>query len=102
MTVQERACPRCEVHRTFRLWGGRSLCANCRFKWRNPELVRRESGLNTEPAAAGFNPVELARLQTYRMAVARGVYTDWPFTDAALSVRAETHNDEREPPCPTC
>ena len=98
MTVQDRACPRCEVHRTFRLWGGRSLCANCRFKWRNHEPIGREP----EPLMTRFNTVEYARLQTYRMAVARGVYTDWPLTDAASSERAETHQDEREPPCPTC
>jgi hypothetical protein len=47
------------------------------------DLVRREPGLETDPPAISFNTVEYARLQTYRMAVARGIYTDWPLSDGA-------------------
>jgi hypothetical protein len=72
MTIQERPCPGCGVPRTLRLWGGQSLCANCRRQW----LVRsRQSRTHT---VAEFTPNEVTRLTHYRDAVAHGLYSEWP------------------------
>ncbi len=33
MSVPERPCPACGIRHTLRLWGDRSLCANCKRQW---------------------------------------------------------------------
>jgi hypothetical protein len=83
MTIQERRCPHCAVPRTFRLWGGRSLCANCRCQWSTGKPTYSPRHDEAEFTAAGFTTEELARLRIYRAAVAHGLYTDWPSSNIA-------------------
>ena len=79
MTIQERKCPRCAAPLTFRLWRGRSLCANCKWQW--PNAIRGEktsATLNTGAVSPTtlMTSAQLERLRIYRAAVAHGFYTD--------------------------
>src|SRR6266545_7867412 len=103
MTIQERPCPQCAVPRTFRLWGGRSLCANCRCQWSNREPRHCLRGDETEPGAAHFTTEELVRLRIYRAAFAHSLYTDWPSSNDAHRIGAASYQMEGGvPPCQTC
>ncbi len=78
MLIQERSCPVCAVPRTFRLWGGRSLCANCKHQWPARFAL---SDLASRPEAwikrtLPFSPAELVRLRVYRAAVAHRFYNE--------------------------
>ncbi len=103
MTIQERPCPQCAVPRTFRLWGGRSLCASCRCQWSTREPRHSLRSHETEPGAARFTTEELARLRIYRAAFAHGLCTDWPSSNDAHRIRpASYQKEEGVPSCPTC
>jgi hypothetical protein len=78
MTIQERPWPRCATPRTFRLWRGRSVCANCKSQWTlelrgTTRTIAYRAG---SPTATPFTSSELARMRIYRAAVAHGFYTD--------------------------
>ena len=84
MTIVEQRCPRCAIRRTLSLgeWG--AFCCNCRLQWNAPARTRdidfrtRTADANPQP----FEHAELARLERYRMAIERGIYTDWPAPSA--------------------
>jgi hypothetical protein len=101
MTVQERACPACRIRRTLRLWGGRSLCANCKCQW-PARQIPGECASIPDPFTSG----ELARLRNYRAAIASGLYTDSlssaPVRPAASGTNTQVIWSRRSHPCPTC
>jgi len=77
MTIIERRCPRCAIRRTVSLgeWG--AYCWNCRHQWDIP--LRPGNIDRTERTSAfPFEPAELVRLERYRVAICKGIYTDWP------------------------
>ena len=91
MTIVERRCPRCAIKRTVQLaeWGG--FCFNCRLQLDVPARVaevastaQREAPDQT--AAYAFDAAELVRLERYRAAIQRRIYTDWPSTRHAGTV----------------
>jgi hypothetical protein len=81
MSFQELACPRCDVPRTFRLWRGRSLCANCKHQFHidaGIPIAHRTLPCAEARSASELSALEIARLIAYRPAVAHGVYSDYP------------------------
>lgn len=81
MSIQERACPRCNVSRTFRLWRGRSLCATCKHQFHIDTgfaIARRTPACAQAQSALELSAQQIARLYAYRSAVAHGLYSDYP------------------------
>jgi len=108
MSVQERPCPACGIRRTLRLWRHRSLCANCKHQWPARHSLGEFTPSPHPPANAihPFTASELARLRSYRAAVASGLYTDsLPSARYVAEGRDPDsgHMNQKEPPpCPTC
>lgn len=104
MTIQERPCPRCGVHRSFRLWLGRSMCANCKLQWAtqiSAGTARAPVHFEATPVTTPFTSRELERLRVYRAAIAYGLYTDQSVC-AAQETPAAAGNHVEVPQCPTC
>jgi len=87
MTIIEHRCPQCAIKRTVRLgeWG--AFCFNCRLQWGggSPALVSEPNtsvptGNFDHNSVYSFEPAELLRLDAYREAILKGLYTDWPNT----------------------
>jgi hypothetical protein len=77
LIIEPRACPRCGIRRTARLYRRAiSHCFNCRWQWEWSAFA--ESQLAAPPRADySFSTQEVARLKAYRGAIRRGLYSDW-------------------------
>ncbi len=64
-----------------------------------PRAASTRSASANEPRSTTLNDVEYAHLPSYRTAVARGVYTHWPFS---ARTSATSHNERGPSSCPTC
>jgi hypothetical protein len=105
MIIEHRPCPRCQVPHTARFADGIAVCFNCRATWQpeDPEgtltAPRRARQAPAAPAAPDapaqpeapyqFTARELARLATYRAAVAAGFYNEGLDEDLARDAERE-------------
>jgi hypothetical protein len=89
MIIEHRPCPRCQIPHTARFADGIAVCFNCRATWRSddpegtvtaPQAARQAPAAPAAPAQPEapyqFTARELARLATYRAAVAAGFYNE--------------------------
>ena len=103
MIIVDRRCPRCATKWTVHLaeWGG--FCFNCRLRLDGPPRIADvDSGVvgraPDRAAAYAFGPVELVRLERYRAAIQRHVYTDWPTTrESTFGLLTSRDSGPRQP-----